>query len=120
MDRINAQNVRKLNLGVHDTEFKALESFLKGLRVSVKNPGSRRFTMRTIQRLEPRAGYHLFSRYGEKEIKVMVSEGSELCHAVRCLPFFDTAPPRLISGMPMVSRLTQILLASASQSRMLL
>ena len=88
LDRINAQNVRKLNLKVHDTEFKALEGFLKGLRVSVKNPGSRRFTIRTIQRLEPHAGYHRFSRYGEKEIKVMVSESSELCHAVQCPPFF--------------------------------
>ena len=54
MDRINAQSVGELNLGVHDTQFKALEGFLKGLRVSVKDPGSRRFKTRTIQRLEPR------------------------------------------------------------------
>lgn len=74
MDKINAQSVRDLKLSVHDTQFKALEGFLKGLRVTVKNPGSRRFKTRTIQRLEPHPGRHRFSRYGEKEISVKVSE----------------------------------------------
>ena len=75
-DKINAQSVRELNLSVYDRQFKALEGFIKGLRMSVKNPGSRRFKTRAIQRLEPHAGRHRFSRYGEKEISVTSSEGN--------------------------------------------
>jgi hypothetical protein len=61
------------------TQFKALEDFLKGLSVSVKNPGSRRFKTRNIQRLEPHCtGRHRFFRYGEKEISVMVNDGSSI------------------------------------------
>ncbi|KAK0197553.1 argonaute-like protein [Armillaria mellea] len=61
---LGQSDVRALVLNQGDTKFHALERFLKGVRITVTSPATRRPYTKTIRGLEPRAGQYEFRKDG--------------------------------------------------------